>query len=74
MYKVDSTAIRHAMVDNGYLTITSLSKATGISRNYLAQLLNGKQNPTSKIIGRLVDVLNIQNKDIGNIFFNDKLA
>lgn len=70
---VDVVALRKLMIDKGFLTVTSLSDATGINRTTLGKILNGEQLPSSESMYRLAKALNIASEEAGNIFFAENL-
>lgn len=74
MYEVDTIAIRKLMIDKGYLTIDSLSDASGINRNTLSEVINGKSYPSSMVMAKLGATLDIESAEMGSIFFKPKLA
>lgn len=72
-FATNTTELRKLMIDNQIDTIRELSEKTGVNRNTLAQVFNGKIQPSSDVMGRLVVVLNIEPKTAGEIFFNKNL-
>lgn len=72
-YKIDVGSIRKMMVDMHINTISELSKRSGINRNTLSDVLNGKTRPSSDTMYKLVDCLAIPPSKAGEIFFNDNL-
>ena len=72
-YKIDVGSIRKIMVDMHINTISELSKRSGINRNTLSDVLNGKIRPSSDTMYKLVDCLSISPSKAGEIFFNDNL-
>lgn len=69
----NTTALKKLMIDAQIDTIRELSEKTGVNRNTLAQVFNGKIQPSSEVMGRLVTVLNIEPRTAGEIFFNQNL-
>lgn len=74
MHTVDTKALRKAMVDKEITTIEQLSKETGVNRNTLADVLNGNAYPSSSVMSRLADGLELSGEDAGRIFFANELA
>jgi transcriptional regulator with XRE-family HTH domain len=65
----DTIAIKKIMVEKGYKTINSLATASGINRTTLGKVLDGKIQPSSDVMFKLVETLDISAPDAGNIFF-----
>ena len=74
MFEVDTTALRKAMVEAGYLDIQSLSLASGVNRNTTANVVKGKIYPSSQVMSRLAAALHLSGEAAGVIFFKEKLA
>ena len=74
MFEVDTTALRKAMVEAGYLDIRSLSQAAGVNRNTTADVVKGKIYPSSQVMSRLAAALHLSGEAAGTIFFKEKLA
>ncbi len=72
-YKTDIVALKKLMVEKGLTKICDLSKATNINRNTLSDVLSGKMQPSSRVMERLVTVLEIPPENAGKIFFNGNL-
>lgn len=69
----DVKRLKKLMVDRGYDTKTRLSTASGVDRNTLGDILNGKKQPSSSVMYKLVETLNMTPSIAGEIFFNDNL-
>lgn len=69
----DVIALKKKMIEKEIKTITELSERTGINRNTLSQVLDGKAQPSSYVMGKLVAELEILPEEAGQIFFNDNL-
>lgn len=73
-YSVDTHQLRIAMINADLNTITDLSNASGVNRNTLGGILDGSVRPSSSVIERIASALALDGKDIGTIFFSQKLA
>ncbi len=73
-YTVDTQELRKAMIDAKLVTVVSLAEASGVDRNTISAVLNGKTKPSAPVIERLAAVLSLTGEDIGRIFFKEKLA
>jgi len=65
----DTIAIKKLMVEKGYKTISHLAIESGINRTTLGKVLDGKIQPSSNVMLKLVETLNISATEAGNIFF-----
>ncbi len=74
MYKVDTKALQKAMIDADIKTIEQLSELTGVNRNTLSDIINGKIFPSSMVMSKLASCLKLTSEDAGRIFFTPKLA
>lgn len=72
-YGTDIVAIRKLMAEKKINKICELSEATKVNRNTLGAILAGKIQPSSRIMERLVDVLDIPPEKAGEIFFKHNL-
>lgn len=73
-YTVDAVELRKAMLDAGFITNTELAEASGVERNTIGGILNGKVRPSSMVIEKIASTLELDGSSIGNIFFSQKLA
>ena len=74
MYKVDTKQLQKAMMDADIKTIEQLSELTGVNRNTLSDIINGKIFPSSMVMSKLAYCLNLTSEDAGRIFFFFYLA
>ena len=74
MYKVDTKALQKAMIDADIKTIEQLSELTGVNRNTISDIINGKIFPSSMVMSKLASCLKLTSEDAGRIFFTPKLA
>ena len=65
----DTVAIKKIMAERGFKTISSLADKSGINRNTLGKVIDGKAQPSSDTMFRLVDTLGIPAAKAGEIFF-----
>lgn len=71
--KTDTIALRKLMLEKGYYKIIDLSRKSGIDRTTLGKILRGKAQPTTDVMYKLVDTLEIPPELAGSIFFNVNL-
>lgn len=74
MYSVDIKELKKAMIDADLDEIKKLSEVTGINRNTLGDVLNGKIIPSTDVIMRLAKALNLSSVRLGEIFFATALT
>lgn len=72
MYKVDTKALQKAMIDLDIKTIGQLSEITGVNRNTLSDIINGKTFPSSMVMAKLAHFLHLTSEEAGRIFFYSK--
>lgn len=65
----DTVALKKLMIDNNIKTTKELSEKSGVNRNTLAQILNGKAQPSAEVMQKLVLCLGIEPHAAGAIFF-----
>jgi len=71
--KVDIIALKKLMIEKEFDRISELAQASGISRATLSHILNGKAQPSSRIMEKLIITLDILPEDAGKIFFRNNL-
>lgn len=71
--QTDVLALRKIMIDRGFLTVSGLSEVANINRNTLGKVLTGKIQPSADVMDKLIEVLKIDPKDAGEIFFKSNL-
>ena len=74
MYHVDVKELKKAMIDSELDSIAKLSDATKINRNTLADILNEWSYPSSDVMIRLANALNLPPEKCGTIFFAIRLT
>lgn len=74
MYTVDTKELKHLMVDAGFSTIEALAEASNVNRNTLSDILKGNTYPSSIVMHKLANALNMTSEVCGKVFFAEKLA
>ena len=74
MYEVNVTELRIAMAEAGINTIDELSRASGVNRNTISDVLNKKSFPSSSVMSRIASALKLEGSRAGTIFFAPKLT
>lgn len=72
--EVDTKLLKKAMVDNDINTIEELVDKTGVNRNTLSDVVNGRAYPSSKVMVKLKMALCLTQEEAGAIFFKEKFA
>ena len=72
-FKTDHIELRKIMAEKEIKTIKELSEKSGVNRNTLSQIFDGKKQPSSDVMERLIITLNIKPEKAGIIFFNQNL-
>ena len=67
--RTDTIKLRQVMIERGYLTVQSLSRASGINRNTLGDILSGKAQPTYGVMNKIITTLDLSDIQAGQIFF-----
>lgn len=73
IFKTDNIELKKIMIEEEIKTTKELAEKSGINRNTLAGILNGKIQPSADAMQRLVATLKIEPEKAGNIFFNMNL-
>ena len=73
-YTVDTIELRKAMAEAQLNTIADLSEKSGVNRNTVSDVLNGKIRPSGTVIERMAEALALDGAGIGRIFFKDELS
>ena len=68
-FHVDTIALRKIMIENGYETIVSLEKDTGVSRNTISGVLGGTVRPSVSVMEKLAVALKMAPEVCGSVFF-----
>ena len=72
-FKTDHIELRKIMAEKEIKTIKELSEKSGVNRNTLSQIFDGKKQPSSDVMERLIITLNIKPEKALSIFFNHNL-
>lgn len=72
-FSTDVIALKKIAVDRHLDRISDLSKASGVNRNTLGMILNGKAQPSSDVMYKLISALQIPPEEAGCIFFSSNL-
>lgn len=73
-YTVDTIALRKLMIEQGYMTISSLSKASDVSRNTLSKVLDGSIRPSADVMSKLAVALTMSPEVAGRVFLPETYA
>nr|DAE94437.1 MAG TPA: Helix-turn-helix XRE-family like protein [Bacteriophage sp.] len=68
-FVTDAAAIKKLMIDRNIKNIKELSEKSGVNRNTLAKVLNGRVQPSADVMEKLVICLDIESQVAGRIFF-----
>lgn len=68
-FTTDTVALKKLMIDNNIKTTKELSDRSGVNRNTLAKVLDGKMQPSTEVMQKLIVCLNIEPSAAGTIFF-----
>lgn len=69
-YKTDVVELKKLMVENNIESVSELSKMCNINRSTLSKILNEELQPTSQIMYKLAECLNMSSVQAGKIFFS----
>jgi plasmid maintenance system antidote protein VapI len=73
MRQVDGTAIRVKMAEQGIRSVVELSRKCGITRNTLCNVINEKIRPSTEVMYKLADTLDMSPEEAGRIFMAQNL-
>ena len=68
-YKTDNLSLKQLMIDHSIDITVSLCVASGIDLQTLKKVLCGEEQPSSDVMEKLKEVLNISPEKAGQIFF-----
>ncbi len=71
--KTNVKELRKEMAEKGITTIMELSVETGVSRATLGKILRGEIQPSSDVMYKLAEGLNLSPERAGKIFFAENL-
>ena len=72
-YRVNTIELQKSAIECGMGKIKDLSEASGVDRNTLSKVLNGKSTPSAKVMYALVATLHLSEEQAGIIFFSRDL-
>ena len=74
MYEVDCKELKKLMIDHDIENNTIFAEKTGVDRNTIARIFDGKILPTYRVIESIAKVLKMDSQQIGSIFFKQKVT
>jgi len=72
-YTCDIVELKKVLAEEGINSNVELSKRSGIDRNTLGDILNGKRKPSTDVMYKLVSTLHLTSERAGVIFFKPNL-
>ena len=66
---VNIKGLRMAMAEKDVHSIRELSRKTGVTETTLCGILSGKKSPSHETIGKIIDALDIESTQVGQLFF-----
>lgn len=72
-YELDVKEIRILMAENDIRTIAELSEISGVDRNILGEILNGKSQPSAPTMMKLAKTFKMSSEKAGRIFLQRNL-
>lgn len=73
MYICDTIELKKEMAEKGIKTNTELSRRSGVNRNTVGQVVDGKIQPSTDVMYRLAYALELTSERAGIIFFKPNL-
>ncbi len=73
MYICDTVELKKEMVEKGIRTNLELSRRSGVNRNTVGQVVEGKKQPSTDVMHRLAYALELTSERAGIIFFKPNL-
>jgi len=71
--ETDVIALKKILVERRLERTPALSRASGVGRTTLSNILNGRIQPSSEVIRKLIVALSLSPATAGEIFFSDNL-
>ena len=68
-YRTDVKALRKLMIDMDIFTVTDLADKSGVNRNTLSGILNEEIQPSSDVMFKLAEALEMMPNVAGAVFF-----
>lgn len=72
-YCTDTVALQKLVIERGIKTQTELAQKCKIDRNTLGKIINGKEQPSSTVMYKLAEGLDMTPTQAGFIFFSASL-
>lgn len=72
-YVVDTVGLRKMMAEKKINTTEEFARKSGVNRNTLADVLNGKIRPSTSVMDRMMSALDMSPEVAGKIFFAEYL-
>ena len=72
-YSVDTVELKKRMIEQGFDTIGELAEKSGVGRDTVSGVVNGKIRPSTAVMEKIMIALNMKPKDAGVIFFSPNL-
>lgn len=69
MYRIDTVELRKCMIDSDIENVSDLARKAGLSRNNVADVVNGNSLPNIVTIYAIAGVLKATPERLGRIFF-----
>ena len=69
----DVIALKRLMTEKGFRSVGLLADMSGIGRTALGKILDGKMQPSTDTMFKLMDALGIPESEAGQIFFASDL-
>lgn len=74
MYRINTKELKKVMIDNNIESIAELSEKTGVGRDTLSKVINGKAQPSFGVLLKLAEALSMSPEVAGKVFFYRELA
>lgn len=74
MYFIDVKELKKAMIDAELDNIQKLADKSGVDRNTISFLINGKTLPSSEVMRKIATALELPSERAGRIFFARELT
>ena len=67
--KTDVIELKKLMVERGLERISDLARVSGVSRNVISKIVNGKAQPSADVMYKLAEALHMEPAQAGRVFF-----
>lgn len=72
-YTVDAVELKKLMIEKGIETIGELAEKSGVGRDTISGVVNGKIRPSTAVMEKIMVALEMTPSDAGAIFFKPDL-